>query len=48
MTRVIDVPTSFDERTFDQFAVEFGEPGDERFLFDAHAVKWACVQFLMY
>lgn len=41
MTRVIDVPTSFDERTFDQFATEYGKPGDERLLFDAHSAKWA-------
>ena len=41
MTRVIEVPTSFDERTFDQFAAAFSEPSDERFLFDAHSVKWA-------
>lgn len=41
MTRVIEVPTSFDERTFDQFAAAFSEPSDERLLFDAHAVKWA-------
>jgi len=41
MTRVIEVPTSFDERTFDQFAAALSEPSDERCLFDAHAVKWA-------
>jgi anti-sigma regulatory factor (Ser/Thr protein kinase) len=41
MTRVIEVPTNFDERSFDQFAAAFSEPSDERFLFDAHAVKWA-------
>ena len=41
MTRVIEVPGSFDERTFDQFAASFSEPSEERFLFDAHAVKWA-------
>ena len=41
MTRVIEVPTSFDERSFDQFAAAVCEPSDERLLFDAHAVKWA-------
>jgi len=41
MTRVIEVPTSFDERSFDQFAAAVGDAGEERMLFDAHAVKWA-------
>lgn len=41
MTRVVEVPTSFDERSFDQFASAFGAPQEERLLFDAHAVKWA-------
>lgn len=41
MTRVVAVPTSFDDRSFDQFARALGEPGDGRILFDAHASKWA-------
>jgi anti-sigma regulatory factor (Ser/Thr protein kinase) len=41
MTRVVDVPAQFDDRTFDQFAREFGAPGDDRVLFDAHATTWA-------
>ena len=41
MTRVVQVPGSFDHQAFDQFAGAFGEPGDERLLFDAHATHWA-------
>lgn len=40
MTRVVQVPASFDYQAFDQFAEAFGEPGDERLLFDAHATHW--------
>ena len=40
MTRVLEVPVQFDHHTFDQFADAFGEPTDERLLFDAHATKW--------
>ncbi len=40
MTRVVEVPVHFDHHTFDQFADGFGEPSDERLLFDAHATKW--------
>ena len=41
MTRVVEVPTQFDDRTFDQFAKALGEIDDRRILFDAHATKWA-------
>ena len=41
MTRVVEVPTNFDDRTFDQFAKTFGQQDGERLLFDAHAVQWA-------
>ncbi|OGU10646.1 MAG: hypothetical protein A2W29_01990 [Gemmatimonadetes bacterium RBG_16_66_8] len=41
MTRVVEVPAQFDDRSFDQFAREYGSPSDERLLFDAHAAKWA-------
>lgn len=41
MTRVVDVPAHFDDRTFDQFADGLGAGGDERLLFDAHATQWA-------
>ena len=40
MTRVVQVPVRFDDQTFDQFAKSFGEPADERLLFDAHATQW--------
>ena len=53
MTRLVEVPTQFDDRTFDQFAAAYaqaadggaGDAGDagaaERLLFDAHAAEWA-------
>lgn len=41
MTRLVEVPAQFDDRAFDQFARAYGEPTDERLLFDAHAVQWA-------
>ncbi|HEX9582088.1 MAG TPA: ATP-binding protein [Gemmatimonadales bacterium] len=43
MTRVVEVPSHFDDRTFDQFAREYGipAPGGDRLLFDAHATQWA-------
>jgi len=41
MTRVIELPAHFDDRSFDQFAKAFGEPDRDRLLFDAHAVQWA-------
>lgn len=42
MTKVVDVPAQFDDRTFDTFAAALAqqEEGD-RVLFDAHAVQWA-------
>lgn len=41
MTRIVEVPVSFDDRSFDQFAKSMGQPGNGRLLFDAHANKWA-------
>ncbi|MFQ5551126.1 MAG: ATP-binding protein [Gemmatimonadales bacterium] len=42
MTRVVEVPPQFDDRSFDQFAKNLGEgDGEERLLFDAHAAQWA-------
>ncbi len=41
MTRVVEVPAHFDDRSFDQFAKAFGDPTERRLLFDAHATQWA-------
>lgn len=41
MTRVIEVPTRFDDRSFDQVARGMADAGDARLLFDAHATQWA-------
>src|SRR5947209_17641682 len=43
MTRLVEVPTQFDDRSFDQFAGAFAEAAKdgERLLFDAHAAEWA-------
>jgi hypothetical protein len=42
MTRLIEVPTQFDDRSFDQFAAAYAQTVDgERLLFDAHAAEWA-------
>ncbi|MEE8250167.1 MAG: ATP-binding protein [Gemmatimonadales bacterium] len=41
MTRVIEIPTHFDERSFDQFARSYGEPTGEKLLFDAHSTQFA-------
>jgi anti-sigma regulatory factor (Ser/Thr protein kinase) len=42
VTRIAEVPASFDDRTFDQFAQAFGAwPPEERMLFDARAALWA-------
>jgi len=42
MTRLIEVPTQFDDRSFDQFAASYAQAVDgERLLFDAHAAEWA-------
>ncbi|HEY6785532.1 MAG TPA: ATP-binding protein [Gemmatimonadales bacterium] len=43
MTRLVDVPQQFDDRSFEQFASSFaqGAAGGERLLFDAHATEWA-------
>ncbi len=43
MTRLVEVPPQFDERSFDQFAGAFATAvqDGERLLFDAHAAEWA-------
>jgi anti-sigma regulatory factor (Ser/Thr protein kinase) len=41
MTRVVEVPQQFDDRSFDQFARAVDDPADRRLLFDAHATQWA-------
>jgi len=43
MTRLVEVPAQFDDRSFDQFAGAFAEArgNGERLLFDAHAAEWA-------
>ncbi len=42
MTRVIEVPANFDERSFDQFAAGFGGwPPEEKVLLDARGAQWA-------
>ncbi|MDH5642906.1 MAG: ATP-binding protein [Gemmatimonadota bacterium] len=40
MTRVVEIPSHLDHQSFDQFAKSFGEPGDERLLFDGHSIHW--------
>jgi hypothetical protein len=43
MTRLVEVPTQFDDRTFDQFAASYAAAAADgaRLLFDAHATEWA-------
>ncbi len=42
MTRVIEVPATFDDRSFEQFAGGFGSwPPEEKLLFDARGAQWA-------
>jgi anti-sigma regulatory factor (Ser/Thr protein kinase) len=41
VTRVVEVPAQFDDRTFDQFVRSYGVPQGERLLFDAHGTQWA-------
>ena len=41
MTRVIEVPAQFDDRSFDQLARGFADGAGARLLFDAHATLWA-------
>lgn len=41
MTRVVEVPGQFDDRTFDQFARSYAAEDGGRVLFDAHATQWA-------
>ena len=42
MTRVIEVPAHFDDRSFDQFAGDFGTwPPEEKLLVDARGAQWA-------
>ena len=40
MTRVVEIPPQFDDRTFDQFAKGY-DGTDSKLLFDAHATQWA-------
>ena len=43
MTRVVEVPASFDDKSFEQFAqaLDAGSTSGERVLIDAHAAQWA-------
>ncbi len=42
MTRIVEVPASFDDRALDPFAQAFGAwPPEERILVDARAAQWA-------
>ena len=42
MTRVVEVPAHFDDKSFDQFAGWFGAwPPEERVLVDARGCQWA-------
>src|SRR5437660_8538359 len=42
MTRLVEVPTQIDDRSFDQFAAAYAQATDgERLLFNAHAAEWA-------
>jgi len=43
VTRLVEIPAQFDDRSFDQFAAAFAaaHSGGERLLFDAHAAEWA-------
>jgi anti-sigma regulatory factor (Ser/Thr protein kinase) len=41
MTRVVEVPVQFDDRSFDLFAKSFAGGNGGRLLFDAHAAQWA-------
>lgn len=41
MTRIVEIPTSFDDRAMDQYAAAFGGwPADQRLLFDARSTTW--------
>ena len=43
MTRLVEVPSQFDDRSFDQFAASYAAAAADgaRLLFDAHATEWA-------
>jgi anti-sigma regulatory factor (Ser/Thr protein kinase) len=42
VTRVIEVPATFDDRSFESFAAAFGEwPPEEKVLVDARGTQWA-------
>jgi len=43
MTRLVEVPAQFDDRSFDQFAASYAAATADgaRLLFDAHATEWA-------
>ena len=41
MTRIVEIPTSFDDRAMDHYAAAFGGwPAGERLLFDARGTTW--------
>ena len=42
MTRVVEVPATFDDRSFEQFAGAFGAwPPEEKILIDARGAQWS-------
>ncbi|MEP6573936.1 MAG: ATP-binding protein [Gemmatimonadota bacterium] len=42
MTRIVEIPASFDDKSFDQFAQSFSASTfEERMLFDARAAQWS-------
>jgi anti-sigma regulatory factor (Ser/Thr protein kinase) len=42
MTRVVEIPSSFDERSFEQFAASYSAgPVTDKMLFDARGAQWA-------
>ncbi|HXE58920.1 MAG TPA: ATP-binding protein [Gemmatimonadales bacterium] len=42
MTRIVEIPTYFDDKSFDQFAAALAAgPAEQRVLFDARAAQWA-------
>jgi hypothetical protein len=43
VTRLVEIPAQFDDRSFDQFVTAFAHASQnrERLLFDAHAAEWA-------
>ena len=42
MTRVVEVPATFDDRSFEQFAGTFGAwPPEEKIQIDARGAQWS-------